>query len=321
MVSGGTSDRWLVLHADDYGMNAAVNAGILQAFREGILTSTSLLANAPGAIEACEAWPRLIQDLKAGAVRSVQLRRQLGDDLHAFDLGIHLNLTQGRPLSAGYPAELLSPSGSFPGIGTVFRRLRSASPRFQSAVQSELQLQIERMLDCGIQPTHLNGHQYIEMIPGVARLIPDLMRKYSIPVVRVALETHLHRTVLGKGRLAPFLVGLVKQHFARRFRRLCRREHLPHPDAFFGTAHAGLVSRDILQQFLSGSRINRLTEVGLHPAQAPGGKKCSPSDDWYDPLDDSRPAELDWLCDPATVELISSAHVRLGRLSQLGTAR
>ena len=49
----------LILHADDFGMNSAVSDGIIQGFSEGLLTSTSLLANAPNAAAAIDEWKRL----------------------------------------------------------------------------------------------------------------------------------------------------------------------------------------------------------------------------------------------------------------------
>ena len=36
----------LIVNADDFGLTAGVNAGIVQAFRDGILTSTTLMATA-----------------------------------------------------------------------------------------------------------------------------------------------------------------------------------------------------------------------------------------------------------------------------------
>ena len=46
-------------HADDFGMSRAASDGILHGFEHGLLTSTSLLANAPDAGRAMEQWPRL----------------------------------------------------------------------------------------------------------------------------------------------------------------------------------------------------------------------------------------------------------------------
>lgn len=306
--------RWMVLHADDFGMNQAVNAGILQAFRDGILTSTSLLANAPAAAEACQEWPRLTADLRAEAVASAAHRRKLSDNLTPFDLGIHLNLTQGYPLSKGYPQEMLNERGEFPGIGPVFRHLRSPRSRFRDAIQKELELQIERMRELGVSPTHLNGHQYVEMMPAVATLIPRLMEKYSIPVVRVAYETHLVRTVLMECRAAPFAVALIKRHFARRFRRL---NSYAAPARFFGTAHAGLVSRARFESFVRFSSPIDCTEIGLHPATSPQGDAQTSQDPWFDPLASVRPQELAWMCDESTPEILVSHQQSLGRLSQI----
>ncbi len=306
--------RWMVLHADDFGMNQAVNAGILQAFRDGILTSTSLLANAPSAAEACQEWPRLTADIRAEAVASTARRRKLSDNLAPFDLGIHLNLTQGHPLSTGYPTEMLNERGEFPGIGPVFRHLRSPRSRFRDAIQKELELQIERMRELGVSPTHLNGHQYVEMMPAVATLIPRLMEKYSIPVVRVAYETHLVRTVLMEGRAAPFAVALIKRHFARRFRRL---NSYAAPARFFGTAHAGLVSRARFESFVRFSSPINCTEIGLHPATLSQVDARALQDPWFDPLASLRPQELAWLCDESTPEILVSRQQSLGRLSQI----
>lgn len=309
------ASRRLVLHADDFGMNADINAGILRSFRDGLLTSTSLLANAPNAAEACRLWPQLIADLQAGSLPSLAMRQRAGDDLSRFDLGIHLNLTQGRPLSSGYPAELLNQQGQFPGIGPVFRRLRSVGSRFREGVRRELATQIEFMFDHQVPPTHLNGHQYVELMPGVAELVPDLMQKFSIPVVRVARETNLVQTVLFQGRVPAFAISMIKRYYADRFRRLPAIARCAAPARFFGTAHAGLVDRGTLRHFLRFASPFGCTEIGLHPAVDPNGQSMSA--EWCDPLAALRPRELDWLCDASSCELIDANGLRLGRLWQV----
>ena len=104
----------LVLHADDLGMNRAISEGILRGFREGLLTSTSLLANAPDAGRALQQWKGLLAEHAAGRLPSAAARRRLDDPDRPFDLGVHLNLTQGRPLSGSrYPAELLDAGRPF----------------------------------------------------------------------------------------------------------------------------------------------------------------------------------------------------------------
>lgn len=308
--------RSLVLHADDFGMNPAVNAGILQAFREGLLTSTSLLVNAPDADRACRIWRELDAE-RARGLPSTPRRAELGDATPPFDLGIHLNLTQGRPLTRDYPASLCNERGEFPGIVPVFQRLRREAAPERGAVREELQAQIEWMIEAGLRPTHLNGHQYIELIPGVAELIPDLLKRYQIPVVRVARESGLSRTVLGRGRVAGFGVALVKRYFAGRFQVRIQSTGVAFPARFFGTSHAGEVTPRVLRGFLKRAAAQGCTEIGLHPATETDRAR-SPEDAWYDPLTKLRPQELNWLCDPATVRRIASRQLVLGRLQSLG---
>src|SRR5579871_4591730 len=129
------ASRRVVFHADDFGMNPPVNRGIVRGFEEGLLTSTSLLANAPDVGPALTAWKRLAEAHARQELPSSERRRQLGDPSSAFDLGIHLNLSQGRPLTAGqYPEELLDGAGRFPGIFGVFKNLRRTGSRFRGAV-------------------------------------------------------------------------------------------------------------------------------------------------------------------------------------------
>jgi len=67
----------LILHSDDFGLHKEINRAILEAARQGALTSTSLLVNGLAAVDAMEevkSYPRL-------------------------GTGIHLNIVRGRPLS------------------------------------------------------------------------------------------------------------------------------------------------------------------------------------------------------------------------------
>ena len=308
----------VVFHADDFGMNAAVNSGIEIAFREGLLTSTSLLANAPTAEAACQAWPSLVSDLASGALGSIERRRQVQDPLTRFDLGIHLNLTQGRPLTQDqFPAELLDENGCFPGIGKIFARINHASSPQLNAVEVELRAQIEWMSDRGLTPTHLNGHQYIELIPRVAALVPKLLRDYSIPIVRVAFERGLFRNVLLRGDVTSWGLGLIKRHFAKSFRHRMQEANVRFPDHFFGTSHAGRIDEDTLRRFLDQSKKKGHTEIGVHPATEVSSGAVPESDPWFDPLAPLRSGELRLLCSQDLADQLKSRKLTLSRLTEL----
>ncbi len=310
----------IALHADDFGLNAAVTDGILRGFRHGLLTSTSILANAPHSLPALKAWQELSREQLRQLLPSAALRRELDDVRRTFDFGVHLNLTQGRPLTGErYPAPLLDSEGRFPGVACLFRRLRARSAeQFISAVHDELAAQIGWVVDHGVSPTHLNGHQYIELLPQVSSLLPKLLERFSIPVRRLALEPALARTTLWHGfRLRAWALALVKQYYARRAYSSGRASYAA-PRAYFGTAHAGKIDIRILDLFLKHAGQGGMIEIGVHPGcdevRIRPHELC---EGWHDPLASQRSSELALLESPLLAERLRSRGVKLGRLTDL----
>src|SRR5689334_24405023 len=83
-----TRGRRLIVNADDFGRAPGVSRGIVEAHRRGIVTSTTLMANLPWAVDALE----------------------LARTAPALDLGLHLCFCYGPPLAPG-PSSLLGPDG------------------------------------------------------------------------------------------------------------------------------------------------------------------------------------------------------------------
>jgi predicted glycoside hydrolase/deacetylase ChbG (UPF0249 family) len=311
----------IALHADDLGMSRAVTEGILRGFRDGPLTSTSLLANAPDAGRALGRWKDLLGQQRAGTLPSGALRRKLHDDDRPFDLGIHLNLTAGCPLTtARYPAELLDGRGQFPGIFSLFQRIARHGRRCRAAVREELARQVQFVLDHGLQPTHLNGHQYVELLPTIRGVVEELLEKFHVRVVRVAAEPSLWPVVFRRG-LGPSAAAFAaaQQFFARQFGRRMMRGRAAHADVFFGTALAGRMEMGRLRAFLDGRRgqfpdRGELIEICLHPAEADGTAAVA---GWHDPLAALRPQELEMLVSAELAEYLLARDARLGRLSRL----
>jgi predicted glycoside hydrolase/deacetylase ChbG (UPF0249 family) len=329
--------RRVVLHADDYGMNPAVSDGILDGFQRGLLTSTSILSNAPDAARALAAWKRLGEQRRGGCLPSSPRRRRLRDPEQDFDLGVHLNLTQGRPLGGErFPAELLDGAGRLPGIAVLFRRLCRHGRRFAAALEEELRRQIEFVLDHGHRPAHLSGHQYVEFVPLVGRIVPSLLMRYRIPAVRVAVETNWLRSLGRPGiGLSRWLAGSVRWFYARRFRagvaaaavRSRKRPGvegdavagLSWPDAFFGSLSGGRVELRQIRSFLAAARRFRSAEIVLHPGRPPEGPAGCEADAWADPWAERRPRELRLLLSDELAECLEHASVRLGRMALAGT--
>ncbi len=166
----------LIINADDFGFTRDVNAGIVLAHREGVLTSATLMANG-GAFEH--------------AVELAQDNPRLG-------VGTHLVLVKGRSLLTG---ELLPASP---------RHLLTALATRSLDVYAELRLQIEKMARAGLTPTHLDTHKHTHLVPAVFRAVVRLAREFHIPYVRLPLD----RTVRFLG-LRPTLAGKFYRSMAR----------------------------------------------------------------------------------------------------------
>ena len=311
----------LVLHADDFGMSVSVNQGIIAGFSAGLLTSTSILANAPAARQAAVAWRILDLERSTGRLPSLEARSRLNDVGAPFDLGVHLNLTQGRPLTGGlYPPQLLDGEGRFPGVFPLLARLASGGSRYRQAIRRELSRQVEFVLDQGLPVTHLNGHQYVEMLPVVSGIVPDLLAHYSIPVVRVARERGLATTTLRRSfRPAQWALGQVKRLFAASYARRIDRCATPHPRDYFGTAHAGTVDLGAMESYLALIR-GGTTEIGIHPGMADEHAASPRADGWSDPLSTLRPRELELLCSSELANVLARRKLSLARLSDLTAA-
>ncbi len=136
----------LALCADDYGLSPAIDRGIVQLAQAWRLTDVSCLVNGPR-------WPQAARELAALAVvRQGRVRT-----------GLHVNLTEGRPLSP----ELAALWPQFPPLETLIveahlRRLP------QAALRAELQAQMQAFEQGrGKAPSHVDGHQHVHHLPQV----------------------------------------------------------------------------------------------------------------------------------------------------------
>jgi predicted glycoside hydrolase/deacetylase ChbG (UPF0249 family) len=145
--------RRLIVNADDFGMTPGVSAGILLAARHGIVTSTTILMTA---------------DIDRGQL-SAALDSGLG-------LGIHLNLTLGKPLTRA--------RSLVDGDGRFVRDPRRAAARADvKDVESEIEAQVERFIALARRPpTHLDTHHHVGLFPPVDDVLLRAARRLGVAV-------------------------------------------------------------------------------------------------------------------------------------------
>ncbi|MBN1479390.1 ChbG/HpnK family deacetylase [candidate division KSB1 bacterium] len=155
----------VIINADDFGLNRDINRAISALVAAGIVSSTSVMANMP----ACD--------------EILQLAHQVG-------VGIHFNLTTGKPLESGSAVStLIAQDGHFFDVQSLFRRLAIA--RLSPAhIEKELGAQVEKLIGLGITPDHADAHESLLKHPILAKIIYKVMRKYDIHAVRTYCPLH-----------------------------------------------------------------------------------------------------------------------------------
>jgi hopanoid biosynthesis associated protein HpnK len=281
----------LIVNADDLGWTAGVNRGIAEAHRHGIVTSASLLANGSAfasGVEVARSTPGL-------------------------GVGVHLNLSDGAPVAAReLVTSLVNDAGEFEG-GPENLLLRIASRGLAlHEVEQEWEAQIEKVRDAGIQPTHVDGHKHVHMLPGLFEIALRLAKRYAIAAIRVAHEASSLRAALSTGEQLHTAAVLKQGVQARGLKLLARdareqaeRVGISTADYFCGIAQTGEMTKDGVAQLLRNLP-EGTTELMCHPGYADEALQQT-----HTRLQASRQTELEILTDVEIRNLVASQGIRL----------
>jgi chitin disaccharide deacetylase len=232
--------RRLIVHGDDFGLSERVNEGIVEAHRDGILTSTSVIASGAAfqhAIGLSRATPTL-------------------------DVGVHLTLVDERPVTAANVIRtLIDNNGRFHReVGTFMRRYLVGSISLDE-ISRELDSQIGKVIAQGVRVTHLDGHQHLHMVPTIRRVVGVLAQKYAIPFIRYpkeAFKLYMLQDRRGMIRLPQLLVLNTFCSFAR-------TSDARRADHFCGFFFGGRLTKENLMKVLKRLPPKGTCEVMCHP--------------------------------------------------------
>ncbi len=278
----------LIVNGDDFGLTRGVNAGILRAFRDGILTSATLMANGPA-----------FED----AVELARTNPQLG-------VGIHLCLVGGRAvaLPEDIPA-LADRDGQLPKTLFVLMTRLSSGWIPTRQIEREFRAQIQRVLDAGIRPSHLDTHKHTHTHPRVMEALGRVANEFGIRNVRKPFEDIL--TSLGNSRTdgrsnaRQVMSAVAAGTTAPLFRLLVRSYGLRTPDHFFGLTTTGRLRSKGLLQMLEVLPMGT-SELMCHPGVCDEELEKFPTR-----LKHEREIELDALTDPDVRRAAEKRGIRL----------
>jgi chitin disaccharide deacetylase len=274
----------IALCADDYGLSYGVSRGILEALGAKRLSAVSVMTNGPR-------WPAMGREL---------LRREID-----ADVGLHFNLTLGRPLAA---MPKFAPDGKFPPLKTIVRAaLRGKLPMDEIRAEIDRQLdRFEAVLDR--RPDHLDGHQHIHVLPGIRGALFDALEARNL-AGKIWLRDcgdRLHRIAL---RRANVKKALAARALSAGFRNEARRRGFATNVGFsgFSSFNHGV---DYARQFAGYLRARgRRHLVMCHPGYVDDELRA------LDPVTVTREQELAFLLSPRFEEMLAARKLTLGRLS------
>lgn len=155
------SAKLLIIHADDLAVSHSEDRASFAALDQGAASSASIMVPCPWLTEVA-AYAKAHPDA---------------------DLGLHLTLTSewhsyrwGSVASRDQVPGLLGPDGNlWPDVPFV---VKNAKPQ---EVETEIRAQVERAMQVGIRPTHLDSHMGTLFTPAYFPAYVKVAREYGLP--------------------------------------------------------------------------------------------------------------------------------------------
>jgi hopanoid biosynthesis associated protein HpnK len=283
----------VIINADDFGLSRSINQGIIELFRNGVLTSASLLVNMPGFKDA------------VGLIR----------DNPSLGVGLHINVMRGKPVSSRDQVRSLCQGDHFRGSLVRLWTLPYIHKGVLREFAVECRAQIEKALSHGIQITHLDSEKHIHIIKPFFKVLLKVGQEYGISKIRCINEIPYLRRDLANKRS---LTALYLSWRSMRNKRMLKAHQFHSPDHFYGVANTGRMNLADILEVLSNLK-NGTTEIMCHPGYI--------DDEWQrDPLvrenyyiNSARPEEISILLNTKIKGLLQQHDISLMSYKELGS--
>lgn len=146
--------KQLIVNADDFGYTHGVNQGIIDGFRNGIITSTSLMVNRPETKHAA---------------RLAKENPELGIGFH-FEL-----IIAGEALREIRKIAYLNQAEEIGKKIMTLAMIKNAKKQFYEQIDLFKKL-------VGEMPDHIDGHHHVHKFPSLLPTILEFSKKHKIPL-------------------------------------------------------------------------------------------------------------------------------------------
>lgn len=243
--AGAAKQRRLIVNADDFGISAEVNEAVIRAFREGVLTSTSLMVTG------------------AAFQQAVDLAKQNP----GLAVGIHLVAVVGRSVlpHSEIPA-LVDEQGNFSNNSTLAGLKYYFSRRARRELRKELAAQFEKFHSTGLPLSHIDGHLHLHVHPVIFNAALELGGKYGARRMRVpAEERELALAFDRSDVLRKTIHAMLFGGLGRYMKRNLRARSFIFPERVYGNLQSGRMSERYFLYAL-GNLTADTSEIYFHPA-------------------------------------------------------
>lgn len=237
----------LIINADDFGLNHQINQSIVKCFQEGILTSCSILANAPYIKEVA----------------------RLSKTIANFNSGVHLNLTYGKPiLSPSQLKTLTDKEGCFYNYFYLFWKLMQGKVDLEE-IEKELNAQISKLKSLDVKISHADSHKHIHMFPKILPIVVKVLKEHDINKIRYPKENLFfnfnQNSVFSKRWYKKVVLSLncLLQ------KKILSKSNLKSPDFFQGMSFVEDLSINRLVKIINQVK-EGVTEIMIHPKSIDG---------------------------------------------------
>jgi hopanoid biosynthesis associated protein HpnK len=232
----------LIVTADDFGADVAVNEAVEIAHRQGVLTAASLMVGAPAAADA--------------------VARARG--LPALAVGLHLVLVDGRPiLPPAQVSRLVDRRGLFRDDMAAAGARMFFDPVARRQLAAEIAAQFDAFAATGLTLDHVNAHKHFHFHPTIAGLILKIGARHGLRAARVPFEYDAPLRAIEPRARHPIASPL--NLMARALRARFRRAGVMTPDQVFGLRWSGAMTPGRLAGLIERLP-DGITEIYSHPA-------------------------------------------------------
>jgi hopanoid biosynthesis associated protein HpnK len=237
--------RRLIINADDFGVSEEVNEAVIRGYREGVLTSTSLMVTG----EAFEQAVRLAKENPGLAV------------------GIHLVTVVGKSvLSHTEIPHLVTREGSFSNNPTAAGLKYYFSPSARRELRKELAAQFEKFHSTGLPLSHIDGHLHLHVHPVIFKAAVDLGAKYGTRRMRVPEEERRLALEFDRAAVVQKTVhALLFGGLARYMKKTLTGRGFLFPERVYGNLQSGRMSERYFLYALDNLSADT-NEIYFHPA-------------------------------------------------------